>query len=739
MANYYSLLTDVGLAKITNSYVQGKKVELKTLVVGDGGGSYYQPTSGMTELKNQVWTGNVTQYAVSDSDPRLCGVGGLLPTDVGGFTIREFGVKDADDDLIAVSNYPDTVKIARTDGVSTEIRLVLEIMLTNAATAVFKVDPTIIMATKQDIENIQKALDDFKKIAVTGGKLGSTPLTVTANTLIIPAADSTHDGYMAKEQAEKLAQAVPNTRKVAGHALTGDVTLSASDVGALGNIEHPRVLTQTRDCVSTNTTIAGDYSTRADKAERAAIIGIGNKSGLWGSYVIGNENVIGRFNEDGTEMAGTASLDCGAYVLGYKNKLELAGKSYSVNHTVIGTNNELMQCDCTSTYGPVTSILDHGSYKAISIGLTSVNPTLWAWAMFMTTGYNNTFKYIHTSAGGLDSYPTSNGDSTYTFYVHSVIPSDLKVGTVLNIRYQANFPDGSGTNYNIGYPTLVLGSWNKVFPCIEKGVVIGEENIAFGSSAYILGKELVSDAKHYTTVYLGQDNKPLTHADSRRPALVVGNGTSDSSRFNALLLTNDGNLYTGGSGTYHTGGADYSEYFEWQDENQNKEDRAGRFVTLDGEKIHYAKQGDEILGIISASPAIVGDDFSESWYGKYETDIFGRVQTEEYTVPEEVIPADKETGEAERTIPSHTEMRMKLNPNFDATKDAAYQTRSSRPEWSTVGMIGKLVLIDDGTCAVNGYCQPSAAGDGTATKADGKTNCRVMARLDSTHIKVLLK
>lgn len=205
MANYYSLLTDVGLAKVTNSYVQGKKVELKTLVVGDGGGTYYQPTSGMTELKNQVWTGNVTQYAVSDSDPRLCGVGGLLPTDVGGFAIREFGVKDADGDLIAVSNYPDTVKIARTDGVSTEIRLVLEIMLTNAATAVFKVDPTIIMATKQDIENIQKAIDDFKKLAVTGGKLGSTPLTVTANTLIIPAADSTHDGYMAKEQAEKLA------------------------------------------------------------------------------------------------------------------------------------------------------------------------------------------------------------------------------------------------------------------------------------------------------------------------------------------------------------------------------------------------------------------------------------------------------------------------------------------------------------------------------------------------------
>lgn len=232
MANYYSLLTDVGLAKVTNAYVQGKKVELKTLVVGDGGGTYYQPTSGMTELKNQVWAGNVTQYAVSDSDPRLCGVGGLLPTDVGGFTIREFGVKDADGDLVAVSNYPDTVKIARTDGVSTEIRLMLEIMLTNAATAVFKVDPTIIMATKQDIENIQKALDDFKKIALTGGKLGATPLTVTGNTLIIPAAAATQDGYMTATQAKKLDGIADNANNYTHPTTTGNKHIPAG--GAAG-------------------------------------------------------------------------------------------------------------------------------------------------------------------------------------------------------------------------------------------------------------------------------------------------------------------------------------------------------------------------------------------------------------------------------------------------------------------------------------------------------------------------
>ena len=36
-----------------------------------------------------------------------------------------------------------------------------------------------------------------------------------------------------------------------------------------------------------------------------------------------------------------------------------------------------------------------------------------------------------------------------------------------------------------------------------------------------------------------------------------------------------------------------------------------------------------------------------------------------------------------------------------------YVGRSSRPEWDAVGMIGQLVVIDDGTCEVNKYCRAS--------------------------------
>ena len=205
MAKYYSIMTNVGLAATANAAVLGKKVNLTTFAVGDGSGAFYSPVPTMTALKGQKWSGPISGYNVSADSPNLISVTGLIPSDVGGWTIREIGVFDDQGRLIAIANYPDTEKISRDDGVSTEIQVGIELLLSNASSVTISVDPTMILATKAEVNAVQDNLNDFKKEALTGGKLGSTSLTVTGNALVIPAADSTHDGYMAKEQAEKLA------------------------------------------------------------------------------------------------------------------------------------------------------------------------------------------------------------------------------------------------------------------------------------------------------------------------------------------------------------------------------------------------------------------------------------------------------------------------------------------------------------------------------------------------------
>jgi phage-related tail fiber protein len=46
---FYSLLTNIGKAKIANSVGLGTKINFVTMKVGDGGGAYYEPTEDQTD------------------------------------------------------------------------------------------------------------------------------------------------------------------------------------------------------------------------------------------------------------------------------------------------------------------------------------------------------------------------------------------------------------------------------------------------------------------------------------------------------------------------------------------------------------------------------------------------------------------------------------------------------------------------------------------------------------------
>ena len=82
-----------------------------------------------------------------------------------------------------------------------------------------------------------------------------------------------------------------------------------------------------------------------------------------------------------------------------------------------------------------------------------------------------------------------------------------------------------------------------------------------------------------------------------------------------------GNIYLDSGGVY-SGGADYAEMFEWNDGNANSADRRGFFVSLvNGNKIEVGNSN--VVGVVSSSPAVIGDAADLSWQGKYERDEFG--------------------------------------------------------------------------------------------------------------------
>jgi hypothetical protein len=265
----------------------------------------------------------------------------------------------------------------------------------------------------------------------------------------------------------------------------------------------------------------------------------------------------------------------------------------------------------------------------------------------------------------------------------------------------------------------------------------GVQTIASGYCAHAEGSNTqatnyYSHAEGLGTIAAGRNQTAMGkyNISDTKSLVIVGNGSKDTTRSNAYKLDANGNGWF--EGTVASTGADYAEYFEWLDGNPDGEDRIGRVVTLDGEKIRYANADDNyILGIISGTALILGDNPGDEWKDKFLKDDYGRFLTE--TVEDFIEYYDYETGE--NVVESTGFVNRKvLNPAFNP--DDEYITRKERNEWEIVGMMGKLHVIDDGTCVPNGYAKVSH--DGIVTHSDKITTMRVMKRIND-HIILILK
>ena len=203
-----------------------------------------------------------------------------------------------------------------------------------------------------------------------------------------------------------------------------------------------------------------------------------------------------------------------------------------------------------------------------------------------------------------------------------------------------------------------------------------------------------------------------TTSDYTMAGWYTGNGSNSITADRQFRFIGDGNAYADGSWT--GGGADYAEFFEWLDGNSSDENRKGISVVLDNGKIRPATGSDNtdnIIGVISANPVVVGDSASERWKEKWITDDFGDPVYEEYTVTEwydetkkekvnydtDRIPSDVTVGAGSSILSTDHKgnvfTRKKLNPSWDST--ATYIPRKDRKEWDIVGLMGKLKVKSD--------------------------------------------
>ncbi|GAB5389529.1 MAG: hypothetical protein Alpg2KO_24970 [Alphaproteobacteria bacterium] len=159
-------------------------------------------------------------------------------------------------------------------------------------------------------------------------------------------------------------------------------------------------------------------------------------------------------------------------------------------------------------------------------------------------------------------------------------------------------------------------------------------------------------------------------------------------------------------GSFTGGGADYAEPFEWTDGNASKQDRIGLPVIMENGKVRVATSDDDsaqIIGVVTATPTLIGDAAPLSWQGRFLKDDYGRYELETVDVVEWEDEDGKLHSYAVDTIPDGLSApeaaerrqitRQKLNPIWDPKQP--YVPRLKRDEWDAIGLLGKLRLKAD--------------------------------------------
>jgi hypothetical protein len=149
MADYYTLLTDAGIAYETACKAAGVPIKLSQISVGDGGGAVYNPAATATALKREVWRGPLNALFQDENNPSWLLAEVTIPPEVGGWYVREAGLWTDTGILYAIVKYPESFKpVLATSGSGKEfyIRSIFE--TSNAALVTLLIDDTVVKATR---------------------------------------------------------------------------------------------------------------------------------------------------------------------------------------------------------------------------------------------------------------------------------------------------------------------------------------------------------------------------------------------------------------------------------------------------------------------------------------------------------------------------------------------------------------------------------------------------------------
>ena len=317
-AQYFTVLTDYGTQAFANAIATNQPIQFSSFAVGDGNGQAVTPTADRTALVKETHRGNVSAVSLDPRNNKQIIIELTIPEDVGGFYIREMGVFDSTNKLVAYANTPESFKptLESGSGKVQVLRMILKVSNSQAVT--LSIDNSVIFVTRQQL-NPKKITSQTTNGFDESGHTHEIEKADTTKAGIVQLTDDTgldSDKLgLSARAGKKLAQLISTVQLALGNYIQN-------------NKKSNSVTSNSNDNVATSSAVKTAYDkgveakTAADNAQLTANDGVLKANNAQRSADNANTNANGRVSKNGDTMRGplivprvyTGSVDSSGYV-----------------------------------------------------------------------------------------------------------------------------------------------------------------------------------------------------------------------------------------------------------------------------------------------------------------------------------------------------------------------------------------------------------------------------------------
>lgn len=329
---YFTVLTDYGTQAFAKALATNQPLRLSSFAVGDGNGQTVTPTADRTALVKETHRANVSAVSLDPRNNKQIIIELTIPEDVGGFYIREMGVFDSANKLVAYANAPESFKptLESGSGKVQVLRMILKVSNSQAVT--LSIDNSVIFVTRQQL-NPQKITSSTTNGFDESGHSHEIEKADTTKAGIVQLTDDTgldSDKLgLSARAGKKLAQLISTVQLALGNYIPN-------------NKKSNSVTSNSNDNVATSSAVQIAYSkgvearSAADKAQQTANDGVSRARAAHQRADEVNNNANNRVSKFGDTVSGilrTVGITSKQFGFGSYNSQYDSGAPFMVEET----------------------------------------------------------------------------------------------------------------------------------------------------------------------------------------------------------------------------------------------------------------------------------------------------------------------------------------------------------------------------------------------------------------------